>query len=127
MALILIALQLSEERASLSSRRIEIIEGLNQLPGQIKEVLELDASLKKMASEHFLKEKNLLLVGRGYQSATVLEGALKIKEVSYTHSEGILAGELKHGTLALVDSQMPMLFVLTKDSIYSVNTVLPML
>ena len=122
MALILVALQLSEERVSMSNRRIEIIEGLNQLPGQIKEVLELDAFLKKMASEHFVKEKSLLLVGRGYQSATVLEGALKIKEVSYIHSEGILAGELKHGTLALVDSLMPIIFVLTKDGIYPVNT-----
>ena len=57
-------------------------------------------------------------MGRGYQNATCLEGALKIKELSYMHSEGILAGELKHGPLALIDENMPVILVMTKDSLY---------
>lgn len=119
--MVLIALQLSEDRSSLVQRRNEIIDGLNRLPGQIKEVLAMDQHFKSVASQHFSNPKNMLLVGRGYQGATVFEGALKIKEVAYIHSEGVLAGELKHGTLALVDDQMPVLFVMTKDSIYPVR------
>ena len=57
-------------------------------------------------------------MGRGYQYATLLEGALKIKEISYMHSEGILAGELKHGPLALIDENMPVIIVMTQDSLY---------
>ncbi|KNE73425.1 glucosamine-fructose-6-phosphate aminotransferase [isomerizing] [Allomyces macrogynus ATCC 38327] len=57
-------------------------------------------------------------MGRGYQNATCLEGALKIKEVSYMHSEGILAGELKHGPLALIDENMPVILIMTRDSLY---------
>lgn len=118
-ALILIALQLSEDRMSVSARRKEIVDGLNALPGMIKEVLELDTSLKKLAQDVLVKEKSLLIMGRGFQNATCLEGALKIKEVSYMHSEGILAGELKHGPLALIDENMPVIMVMTRDSIFS--------
>ena len=57
-------------------------------------------------------------MGRGYQYATCLEGALKIKEISYMHSEGILAGELKHGPLALIDENMPVIIIMTQDSLY---------
>ncbi|KAJ3363076.1 glutamine--fructose-6-phosphate transaminase (isomerizing), partial [Allomyces arbusculus] len=57
-------------------------------------------------------------MGRGYQNVTCLKGALKIKEVSYMHSEGILAGELKHGPLALIDETMPVILIMTKDSLY---------
>jgi glucosamine--fructose-6-phosphate aminotransferase (isomerizing) len=57
-------------------------------------------------------------MGRGFQNATCLEGALKIKEVSYMHSEGILAGELKHGPLALIDENMPVVLIMTQDSLY---------
>lgn len=118
-ALVLIALQLSEDRLSVAGRRREIIEGMNQLPGMIKDVLAMDAELKKIAREALMNQKNLLLLGRGYQNATCLEGALKIKEVSYIHSEGILAGELKHGPLALIDENMPIILVMTRDSIFT--------
>lgn len=118
-ALILIALQLSEDRLSVAERRREIIAGLNSLPGQIKEILADDASLKKLAKDVLFKEKSLLIMGRGFQNATCLEGALKIKEVSYMHSEGILAGELKHGPLALVDENMPVIMIMTRDSIFT--------
>ncbi|KAF7732268.1 glutamine--fructose-6-phosphate transaminase (isomerizing) [Apophysomyces ossiformis] len=117
-ALVMMAIQLSEDRISTISRRKEIIDGLYRLPGHIKEVLAEDANLQELAQKTLSKEKSLLLMGRGYQNATCLEGALKIKEISYMHSEGILAGELKHGPLALVDENMPVILIMTKDSLY---------
>jgi len=69
-------------------------------------------------SKKISDKKSLLVMGRGYQYGTCLEGALKIKEISYMHCEGVLAGELKHGTLALVDDSMPIVFVETKDKDY---------
>ncbi|KAJ3534458.1 hypothetical protein NMY22_g6915 [Coprinellus aureogranulatus] len=116
-ALIMIALQLSEDRLSLTQRRQQIIDGLHALPNQIKKVLELDPEVQKLAAV-VGDNKSLLLMGRGYQYATCLEGALKIKEISYMHSEGILAGELKHGPLALIDENMPVIIVMTQDSLY---------
>ncbi|ORZ34943.1 glucosamine-fructose-6-phosphate aminotransferase [Catenaria anguillulae PL171] len=117
-ALVMMAIQLSEDRVSMTQRRAEIIDGLHELPRQIKEILATDAELRQLAQDVLFKEKSLLLMGRGYQNATCLEGALKIKEVSYMHSEGILAGELKHGPLALIDENMPVILVMTKDSFY---------
>ncbi|KAG0296274.1 glutamine--fructose-6-phosphate transaminase (isomerizing) [Linnemannia gamsii] len=76
------------------------------------------ALLQRLARDVLHKEKSLLIMGRGFQNATCLEGALKIKEVSYMHSEGILAGELKHGPLALVDENMPVILIMTRDSLY---------
>ncbi|KAG0241104.1 glutamine--fructose-6-phosphate transaminase (isomerizing) [Mortierella sp. GBA43] len=117
-ALVMIAIQLSEDRTSMTARRNEIIDGLHALPGHIKEVLAIDQELQGLARDVLHKEKSLLIMGRGMQNATCLEGALKIKEVSYMHSEGILAGELKHGPLALVDENMPVILIMTRDSLY---------
>ncbi|XJO73997.1 hypothetical protein BDV3_004884 [Batrachochytrium dendrobatidis] len=117
-ALIMMALELSADRISLANRRKNIIDDLYQLPKYIKETLALDGELRTLAKSTLLKEKSLLIMGRGYQYATCLEGALKIKEVSYMHSEGILAGELKHGPLALIDENMPVILVMTNDSLY---------
>jgi len=116
-ALLMIALQLSEDRISFTERRRQIIDSLHLLPGQIKQILELDASIQQLATT-VAANKSLLLMGRGYQYATCLEGALKIKEISYMHSEGILAGELKHGPLALIDENMPVIIIMTQDSLY---------
>lgn len=116
-ALLMMACQLSEDRISFTSRREAIVQGLKVLPEQIKKVLALDDEIKKVA-DAVKGHKSLLLMARGYQHATCLEGALKIKEISYMHSEGILAGELKHGPLALVDENMPVIIVMTKDSLY---------
>ncbi|KAJ3326527.1 glutamine--fructose-6-phosphate transaminase (isomerizing) [Blyttiomyces sp. JEL0837] len=117
-ALVMMALQLSEDRISLTERRKHIIDELYELSRYIKETLALDKELQLLAKEVLCKEKSLLIMGRGYQNATCLEGALKIKEVSYMHSEGILAGELKHGPLALIDENMPVILIMTKDSLY---------
>jgi glutamine---fructose-6-phosphate transaminase (isomerizing) len=117
-ALLMMALQMSEDRISTIERRNQIIDGLHALPGQIKTVLETDRSLQELARGVLANQRSLLLMGRGYQYATCLEGALKIKEISYMHSEGILAGELKHGPLALIDENMPVIIVMTRDSFY---------
>ena len=84
----MMALQLSEDRISLNPRRNQIIQGLLALPAQIKKVLELDKSLQELANTSLSNQRSLLIMGRGYQHATCLEGALKIKEISYLHSEG---------------------------------------
>lgn len=117
-ALVMMALHLSDDHVSKQNRRRDIIQGLQQLPDTIKMILDKDSDLKKMAKDMLQNEKSLLIMGRGYQNATCLEGALKIKEVAYMHSEGILAGELKHGPLALIDEKMPVVLVMTKDSLY---------
>ena len=86
----MMALQLSEDRISLTPRRNQIIQGLLALPAQIKKVLDLDKSLQELANTSLSNQRSLLIMGRGYQHATCLEGALKIKEISYLHSEGKL-------------------------------------
>jgi len=116
-SLVMFALVISEDRISLMPRRSEIIQGLKRLPDQIKEVLQQDNKVKELSEELF-KEKSLLVMGRGYNQATCLEGALKIKELTYMHSEGILAGELKHGPLALVDGSMPVIMIITRDKVF---------
>ncbi|KAF8328193.1 L-glutamine D-fructose 6-phosphate amidotransferase [Cantharellus anzutake] len=117
-ALIMFAIQMSEDRISLTERRKQIIDGLHELPAQISQVLHGDKALQQLAKTVLANSRSLLIMGRGFQYATCLEGALKIKEISYTHSEGILAGELKHGPLALIDGDLPVILVMTRDSLY---------
>ncbi|KAF5099780.1 hypothetical protein D0Z00_001521 [Geotrichum galactomycetum] len=117
-ALVMVALSLSDDRVSQVDRRREIIQGLKNISSQIKEVLGLDSHIKKLCDTDLASHKSLLLLGRGYQFATALEGALKIKEISYMHSEGVLAGELKHGVLALVDENLPIIVMATRDSLF---------
>lgn len=117
-SLVMFALVLSEDRISLQERRYDIIKGLQNLADQIKEVLALDDEVKTLA-EDLYQQKSLLIMGRGYNFATCLEGALKVKELTYMHSEGIMAGELKHGPLALVDDSMPVMMIIMRDPVYS--------
>ncbi|KAE9421847.1 hypothetical protein Angca_005584 [Angiostrongylus cantonensis] len=117
LSLLMFALVLSDDRISMMSRRKEIITALGELPGLIQEVLELDEEVLKIAQK-FYKEKSLLIMGRGYNFATCLEGALKIKELSYMHCEGIMSGELKHGPLAMVDENLCVCMVICNDSVY---------
>ncbi|XP_055690280.1 glutamine--fructose-6-phosphate aminotransferase [isomerizing] 2-like isoform X2 [Lutzomyia longipalpis] len=116
-SLVMFALVMSEDRLSLQSRRKEIIAGLASLAGHIRRVLELDERVRELATDLY-QHKSLLIMGRGYNFATCLEGALKVKELTYMHSEGIMAGELKHGPLALVDDQMPVLMIVMQDPVY---------
>ncbi|CAK9439193.1 uncharacterized protein LODBEIA_P34170 [Lodderomyces beijingensis] len=117
-ALVMFALSLSNDSISKAKRHEEIIQGLEKIPEQIKQVLNLEEKIKKLCDDNLNDQKSLLLLGRGYQFATALEGALKIKEISYMHSEGVLAGELKHGVLALVDDKLPIIAFATRDSLF---------
>ncbi|KAG7254629.1 hypothetical protein CRUP_014215, partial [Coryphaenoides rupestris] len=129
-ALVMFGLMISEDRISLQKRRLEIIEGLRVLPELIKEVLTLDGKIKAIADELY-QQRSLLVMGRGFNYATCLEGALKIKEITYMHSEGILAGELKHGPLALIDKDMPNAYKTielphTVDCLQGILSVIPL-
>lgn len=116
-SLVMFALVMSEDRLSLHQRRMEIIEGLENLESQIRHVLKLDQKVLEYAHDLY-QHKSLLIMGRGYNFATCLEGALKVKELTYMHSEGIMAGELKHGPLALIDDSMPVLMICMRDPVY---------
>ncbi len=83
-----------------------LIQDLKTLPGLCEEVLALDKAIEEI-SEEFVEKNHALFLGRGVQHPVALEGALKLKEISYIHAEAYPAGELKHGPLALVDSDMP--------------------
>ncbi|KAI1334750.1 glutamine:fructose-6-phosphate amidotransferase [Xylariaceae sp. FL0016] len=117
-AMVMFALSLSEDRASKIKRREEIIEGLGNVSEQIKEILKLDQPIKQLCQKVFKDQKSLLLLGRGSQFSTALEGALKIKEISYLHCEAVMSGELKHGVLALVDEALPIIMILTRDDLF---------
>ncbi len=95
---------------------IELISGLKQLPVIVEQVLEHDKAIEKMA-EDFIEKNNALFLGRGEQYPVAMEGALKLKEISYIHAEAYPAGELKHGPLALVDSEMPIITVAPNTSL----------
>eukprot|EP00048_Salpingoeca_helianthica_P021670 m.13678 g.13678 ORF g.13678 m.13678 type:complete len:681 (+) comp6239_c0_seq1:71-2113(+) len=116
-ALVLFGLMMAEDRKSMQIRNQEVIASLKQLPDAIRKVLELDGRMKELAKELY-EQKSLLVMGRGPNFANCLEGALKIKELTYMHSEGILAGELKHGPLALVDHTMPIIMIVMRDATY---------
>merc|ERR1711971_36084 len=118
LSLTMFALVMSEDRMSFKGRRSEIIKALKELPELIKEVLKEDQKVLSMA-EQLYEKKSLLIMGRGYNFATCLEGALKVKELTYMHSEGIQAGELKHGPLALVDSTVPIIMIVMRDHVFT--------
>ena len=118
-AMIMFALSLSEDRASKQKRREEIIEGLAKVSDQFREILKLNEPIKEMCQKFLKGQQSVLLLGRGHQFSTALEGALKIKEISYLHCEAVMSGELKHGVLALVDEKLPIIMILTRDNIFA--------
>lgn len=117
-SLVLFGLTMAEDRLSLRQRCKEVMESLRILPDMIRKVLESDSQIKEIAAS-LVDQRSLLVMGRGYNFANCLEGALKVKELTYMHSEGILAGELKHGPLAMVDADMPIVMIMMKDSTYT--------
>ncbi|KAL2887978.1 glucosamine-fructose-6-phosphate aminotransferase [Ceratocystis lukuohia] len=117
-AMVMFALSLSEDRASKIQRREEIMQGLANISDQIKSILQQDSAIKDLCAKVFKNQKSLLLLGRGSQYSTALEGALKIKEISYLHCEAVMSGELKHGVLALVDENLPIIMILTRDDLF---------
>ncbi len=95
----------------------EMVHALRRLPGQVQEVLALNEELKELAGA-YADARNFLYLGRGYQFPVALEGALKLKEVSYIHAEGYPAAEMKHGPIALIDENMPVVFLAPRDPVY---------
>ncbi len=95
----------------------EVVEALRRIPTLVGEVLKKDGEIKKIASD-FLTTNNALYLGRGYNFPIALEGALKLKEISYIHAEGYPAAEMKHGPIALIDENMSTIVIATKDPVY---------
>jgi glucosamine--fructose-6-phosphate aminotransferase (isomerizing) len=94
-----------------------IVEEMTKLPGKIRQILKLNSEIEAIA-EKFKSATNFLYLGRGYNFPVALEGALKLKEISYIHAEGYPAAEMKHGPIALIDDNMPTVFIAPKDSTY---------
>ncbi len=94
-----------------------ITEELVKLPEKVREILKLNGFIEEIA-DRFKEHRNFLYLGRGYNYPVALEGALKLKEISYIHAEGYPAAEMKHGPIALIDENMPVVFIAPKDSIY---------
>jgi glucosamine--fructose-6-phosphate aminotransferase (isomerizing) len=116
--LTLIALQLAQEKGTISTSKLrEILYELENIPAKIEEVLKLDGEIKKLAAI-YKDARNFLYLGRGYNFPVALEGALKLKEISYIHAEGYPAAEMKHGPIALIDEEMPVVFLATNQSAY---------
>lgn len=118
-ALLLLAVHLGRLRGTLDQHAArELLEGVSRLPSKIERVLQTDARIMECV-ERFKDVFNFMYIGRRYNFPTALEGALKLKEISYIHAEGYAAGEMKHGPLALVDSSFPTVAVAVQDSVYS--------
>src|SRR4030066_113250 len=115
--LALITLLIARRKNMSQAEGISIAEELMALPDKINKILKLNDQIEQIASE-FKDANNFLYLGRGYNFPVALEGALKLKEISYIHAEGYPAAEMKHGPIALIDEQMPVVVIATKDSSY---------
>ncbi|HEY5490201.1 MAG TPA: glutamine--fructose-6-phosphate transaminase (isomerizing) [Gemmatimonadaceae bacterium] len=116
-ALALFTLKLARKRGLSVVRGIEIAQALAALPEQIQQVLDRAEQLEHIAEE-FKRAPNFLYLGRGVNFPVALEGALKLKEISYIHAEGYPAAEMKHGPIALIDEMMPVVFVAPHDAVF---------
>jgi glucosamine--fructose-6-phosphate aminotransferase (isomerizing) len=115
-ALLLLVTVIGRRHRLDAAREAAIVEQLQALPRQVEEVLKLDESIRHLA-ERFADKQHALFLGRGVQYPVAMEGALKLKEISYIHAEAYPAGELKHGPLALVDEEMPVIAVAPNDAL----------
>ena len=114
--LILMALQLAKKKGTIStSYYFQLLNELDNISDKIEKVIEQDDRIKKIA-EQFKDAENALYLGRGYNFPIALEGALKLKEISYIHAEGYPAAEMKHGPIALIDEKMPVVIIATNES-----------
>jgi glucosamine--fructose-6-phosphate aminotransferase (isomerizing) len=116
-ALLLFTLKLARLRNLSMVDGKEIIDEMLALPAKIQSILDRAPEVEKIAEE-FKNAQNFLYLGRGYSFPTALEGALKLKEISYIHAEGYPAAEMKHGPIALIDENMPVLFIAPHDSVF---------
>jgi glucosamine--fructose-6-phosphate aminotransferase (isomerizing) len=115
-ALLLLAVVLGRRRGLSPEAEADVVRQLLALPGQVEKALELDPIVARLA-ERFVDKHHALFLGRGFHYPVAMEGALKLKEISYIHAEAYPAGELKHGPLALVDSSMPVIAVAPNDAL----------
>ncbi len=115
-ALSLLTIALARRNGLEENQERILVEQLAEIPGLIEQVLTLDDAIESLA-QHFADKHHALFVGRGVQNPVAMEGALKLKEISYIHAEAYAAGELKHGPLALVDEDMPVVAVAPDDEL----------
>ena len=116
--LAMLALSVGQLRGTVSAGQVaEIADALDRLPELIEKTLALDSAVREL-SLRFTFARNFLYLGRGYNFPSALEGALKLKEISYIHAEGYPAAEMKHGPIALIDSNMPVIFIAPQDELH---------
>ena len=115
--LTLLAVHLGRMRMLSARRSLEILHALKAVPGQLEGLLSQNDHLKNLA-EKYAPARDFFFLGRGYTFPVALEGALKLKEISYIHAEGYSAAEMKHGPIALIDPQTPTVFLVPQDSMY---------
>ena len=116
--LTMLALALAKEKGTISNDDyMHIVKELHEIPAKIKEVLKLNDRIADL-SRTFTYARNFLYLGRGFSYPVALEGALKLKEISYIHAEGYPAAEMKHGPIALIDSDMPVVVIATHNGMY---------
>ena len=116
--LAMIALKIARNRGTLPfDRYFDLLQELDSIPQKIEQALENNAQIQAIA-EIYKNASNFLYLGRGYNYPVAMEGALKLKEISYIHAEGYPAAEMKHGPIALIDEEMPVVVIATRDSAY---------
>ena len=114
----LLAMMIAEKRGTIETSALrQLMMEMEQIPSKVEKALQLDTEIK-VISEIFKNAANFLYLGRGFNFPVALEGALKLKEISYIHAEGYPAAEMKHGPIALIDDNMPVVVIATKDSSY---------
>jgi glucosamine--fructose-6-phosphate aminotransferase (isomerizing) len=116
-ALALLTLRMGRLRSLSILQGREVVRALGRLPELVERVLA-KASLVERIAERMMRASNVLYLGRGYNFPVALEGALKLKEISYIHAEGYPAAEMKHGPIALIDDLMPVVFIAPKDAVH---------
>ena len=116
--LFMIGLRVAYQKGTISERVFrELLVEMEQIPAKVQTALQLNQQIECMA-DLFKDVRNFLYLGRGYNFPVALEGALKLKEISYIHAEGYPAAEMKHGPIALIDEEMPVVFIATNDNSY---------
>ncbi|HIE06060.1 MAG TPA: SIS domain-containing protein, partial [bacterium (Candidatus Stahlbacteria)] len=118
MTFALISLLLGRQRWLSLEEGKEIINAIKEIPDQLTNLLKILPDKIRPIAEKLKDKKNFLYLGRGYNFPIALEGALKLKEISYIHAEGYPAAEMKHGPIALIDEKMPVVVIAIKDAIY---------
>jgi glucosamine--fructose-6-phosphate aminotransferase (isomerizing) len=118
-ALALVSLRIARLRNLSILQGRQFIEALQRLPDQVAQILERTSELERLADRFLRTTRNALYLGRGVNFPVALEGALKLKEISYIHAEGYPAAEMKHGPIALIDENMPVVFIAPRDAVHS--------